>query len=142
MHQGPDQHIDKVRISEELELEGKVFHRYVAARYITDNYTVDAEDSGKTLFVQADAKTITLLATVVGITVKIMNDMDDGDCLVTIDPNGSDKITGIEYTGTDGGAATNTKATAKRGDFMTLVADGSIGWYVTECVGTWVIAEA
>ena len=142
MHLGADQHIEKVRISKELELEGKVFHRNVAARYITDDYTVDAEDSGKTLFVQADAKTITLLATAVGITIKVVNDMDDGDCLVTIDPNGSDAIVGIEYTGTDGGAMTNTKATANRGDYVVLFANGSGGWHVQDCVGIWVIAEA
>jgi len=142
MHQGPDQIIDNVRVSKQLELEGKCFHRYGTFRAITDDYTVDAEDSGKTILVQADAKTVTLLATVVGITVTIMNDMDDGDCLVTVDPNGSDKITGLEYTGTDGGAATNTKATAKRGDFITLFGDGSIGWYVMASQGTWVIAES
>jgi len=130
-----------MRISKSLELEGKVTRRFGAFRSVTDGYTVDAEDSGKVLLVQADAKTITLLATTVGITITVMNDMDDGDCLVTVDPDGNDKITGLEYTGTDGGAATNTKATAKRGDFITLFADGSIGWYVMASQGTWVIAE-
>lgn len=142
MHQASDTVFDKARISKELELEGKVFHRFNVFRSITTDYTVDAEDSGKTLLVQADAKTITLLATVVGITVRIMNDMDDAACLVTVDPNGSDKIVGIEYTGTDGGAMTNTKTTAKKGDYIVLFADGSLGWYVQECRGTWVIAEA
>lgn len=141
MHQASDTVFDKARISSELELEGKVFHRFGAFRSITDNYTVDAEDSGKTLLVQADAKTITLLATVVGITITVMNDMDDAACLVTIDPNGSDNIIGLEYTGTDGGTITNTKTTAKKGDFVTLFADGSAGWYVQASQGTWVIAE-
>lgn len=142
MFEAAKQFLSKLRVKEEAEFEGKVFHRYHVKEGITANKTLDAEDCGKLLLVQADAKTITLPATVVGYHYWIMNDMDDGDCLVTIDPNGSDNIEGIDYTGADGGAMTNTKATAIRGDYVKLIGDGADGWFVTECRGTWVIAES
>jgi len=141
MHQGPDQHINKLRVSEELELEGKVFHRYDNTHAgITANHTTVAADSGLTFLIQADAVTLTLVsAATPGITHKIMNDMDDGECLVTIDPDGAETITGIGTTGGAGLTMTNTKATAVRGDYVILIANGT-GWYVQECRGTWVIA--
>ena len=68
-----------------------------------------------------------------------MNDMDDGECLVTIDPDGTETITGLGSSGAAGGTITNTKLTAKRGDYVILIGDGS-NWYVQECRGTWVIS--
>ena len=141
MHQGADQHINKLRISEELEMEGKVYHRYDNVHVVTADHTTLAADSGYTFLIQADALTLTLVsAATAGITHKIMNDMDDGDCLVTIDPDGAETITGIGTTGGAGLTMTNTKATAIRGDYVILIANGT-GWYVQECRGVWVIAE-
>lgn len=128
-------------ITDEMRYEDVFMHDKEVYEFVGATKTLDIEDCGKTLLVTADAFTITLPATVIGYRYRIVNFMADAGCLVTIDPNGSDGIYGIDYTGTDGGAMTNTKATAKRGDFVELVADGDAGWFVDKCAGIWVIAE-
>lgn len=142
MEQASDKHIGKIRIGEELELEGKVWHREIDQHVVTESISVDINESGLTFFIQDDALVCTLPATGYGKTYTFINDMDDGDCLVTITPGAGDKIIGIGYTGVDVGTLTNTKATAKYGDYVVIVGDGSLGWYVQECCGIWVIAEA
>lgn len=62
---------------------------------------------------------------------------DDASVLVTIAPNASDKISGLAFTAQDNKAALNTKATAKVGDFITLVSDGVDGWTVVGARGIW-----
>ena len=52
---------------------------------------------------------------------------DDASALITVAPNASDKISGLAYTAADNKAALDTKATAKVGDFITLVSDGVDG---------------
>lgn len=61
----------------------------------------------------------------------------DASVLLTIAPNASDKITGLTFTAADNKAALNTKATAKVGDFITLVSDGVDGWTVVSARGIW-----
>jgi hypothetical protein len=61
----------------------------------------------------------------------------DGTVLVTVAPNASDKISGLAFTAQDNKAALNTKATAKVGDFITLVSDGVDGWSVVAARGIW-----
>ncbi len=103
----------------------------------TANATLAEADSGKPVFVMADGITITLPATVVGMTFIIVNGMDDGTCLVTIAPNSADKIMGMGVTSADSKKFWNTKATAKKGDFIKLLGDGANGWFVQEVRGTW-----
>ena len=139
MLQAADTHFNKVRVSEELQLEGKVFHRYDNDHVVTANHTTLAADSGYTFLIQADALNLTLVGCAAGITHKVMNDMEDAACLVTITPDTGDNIVGIGTTGAANGTMTNTKLTAKRGDYVILISDGSTTWYVQECRGTWVI---
>jgi len=101
------------------------------------NYTVDALDSGKIIYVDTDAKVITLPATDAGITVTFVNAGSFGTVLLTIDPNANDKIQGNDISSADNKDLLNTKATAQRGDFVTLVADGTDGWFITAQRGTW-----
>lgn len=61
----------------------------------------------------------------------------DASALLTIAPNASDKISGLAFTAADNKAALNTKATAKVGDFITLVSDGVDGWTVVGARGVW-----
>ena len=113
---------------------------------ITAAKTLDAEDSGKVFLVGTDALTITLPATKSGLTYTFINTGADGAVLITVSPNASDAIDGTianaaadsVCTGTDDGDLTNTKATANKGDRVTLVGDGSAGWYIVEGVGIWV----
>lgn len=105
--------------------------------FVSANKTLDEGDIGVAQVVTADAKTITLPATVVGYTYTIINGGPDGTILVTVAPAAADKIMGNGFTSADNKAALNTKATAKRGDKLVLVGDGANGWMVQECVGTW-----
>lgn len=103
----------------------------------SDNYTVDALDGGKIIYVDTDAKTITLPATDVGISVTLVNAGGFGTVLLKIAPNANDQINGADFTAADNKYIGNTKATAQRGDFITLLADGTDGWFVTAIRGTW-----
>jgi len=108
----------------------------------SDDYTTDILDNGKIIFVDTDAKTITLLTYAAGTAtrLKIVNIGAYGTVLVSIDPAAGDKIAGPDDTGADGGLLTNTKATAQRGDFVVLSSGGDDGYMVEEMKGTWAIA--
>ena len=108
----------------------------------TDDYTTDAPDNGKIIYLGTDTKTITLIATVAGYEVTIVQAGGFGTALITIDFNAADKsLGGCDLAaGADGAAITNTKATAQRGDFIKLVGDGAAGWNVVAKRGTWVQA--
>jgi hypothetical protein len=69
--------------------------------------------------------------------VKIVNGMSFGLCAVTIAPNASDMILGPDITGADNKYLRNTKATAKRGDFVQLDIGDADGYVVTRMRGTW-----
>jgi hypothetical protein len=101
------------------------------------NYTVDLQDCGKVLNVNTDAVVITLPATDVGIDVVVRNIAALGVSGVSISPNANDKIQGPDTAGTDNKDQINTKATAQRGDFLHLLADGAEGWFIKRKKGTW-----
>lgn len=107
------------------------------AQTVSDNLTLDAEDSGKVLFVDTDAKAITLPA-VEGIAgVKIVNIGAFGTVAVTVSPNASDMIEGADITAADDADRVNTKATARRGDFIELEYGDANGWVATSMRGIW-----
>lgn len=100
-------------------------------------YTVDATDSGTTIFVDTDAVTITLPA-IEGICgVTIVNIAPAGTALVSVAPNSADMIEGPGITAADNKAIQNTKVTAKRGDFITLEYGDANGWAITAMRGIW-----
>jgi hypothetical protein len=100
--------------------------------------TIDAADSGKAIVcVSTSDIVVTLHATAVGDNITIINGAQDGDHLTSASPQSGDKIEGSDFTGTDNGDATNTKATSKAGDYVTLVANGAAGWHVTGIRGVW-----
>lgn len=104
------------------------------------NYTVDATDSGTTIFVDTDAVVITLPA-VGGINgVKVVNIAAFGAALISAAPNAADMIEGPGITAADNKAILNTKATARRGDYITILDGDANGWAITEMRGTWVRA--
>lgn len=115
---------------------------------VTENKTLAAKDNGVVQNVAVDALTITLPATVVGTTYTIRNagvaktsapvgTGDNKSCLVTIQPNASDMIYGMEMTAADNKALLNTKATAAVGDEVTLIGDGANGWMIERVKGIW-----
>jgi hypothetical protein len=109
----------------------------ISREFVTANKTLDEGDNGVVQIVTADAKTITLPSTVVGTSYTIVNGGADGTILVTVAPAAADKIMGNGFTSADNKAALNTKATAKRGDYIKLLGDGVNGWMVVAVQGTW-----
>lgn len=116
---------------------GVIIDDYAQKETVADNKTLDDGDCGVIQNVTVDAKIVTLPATVVGYSYTIRNGGADGTVAVTVSPNASDKIFGNGFTATDNKDAINTKATAKKGDYIKLVGDGVNGWMITEVAGIW-----
>ena len=104
----------------------------------TANYTVIiTTDSGKTFTSETDGVVFTLPSIAIGNTITFVNNAVDGTADLTISPAALD---GITYAGssTDDKDLINTKATAKRGDFVTLASlDGVVAWQVVAARGIW-----
>lgn len=102
------------------------------------NYTLDAQDTGKVIFVDTDAVVLTLPSIADGLGgVKIVNIGAYGTIAVTISPAALDMILGPDITGADNKDLINTKATAQRGDYVVIDLGDDDGYVVTEMVGTW-----
>lgn len=104
---------------------------------VSDNKTLDAEDSGKVLFVDTDAKVVTLPAVEGMSGFKVVNIGAFGTVAVTIAPNAADMIEGPDITAADDKDIVNTKVTACRGDFVRLDYGDANGWVITDKKGTW-----
>lgn len=116
---------------------------------ISASSTLDINDNGKVFLIATDALTITLPA--VGATAPsgtvftFVNSGADGNNIITLSPNASDAIFGTianaaadsVASGADDKDFVNTKATANKGDRVTLMSDGSTGWYIIGGVGIW-----
>jgi hypothetical protein len=103
--------------------------------------TFDAQDSGKLFCVTdaGDADALTLPAIADGLSgITIMAVGAFGTTAVTIDPAAADMILGPDITGADNKDLICTKATQRRGDFVTLIAGDADGYMVSEMRGTWV----
>ena len=117
----------------------------VSVETITADKTLDSEDSNKKFLVGTDGLTITLPATAAGLKYTFINSGADGGVAITLSPQAGDAIYGSIANsagdsvsgGSDGKDIVNTKSTANKGDRITIVADGSAGWYITEGVGIW-----
>lgn len=104
----------------------------------TANYTLAAADVGKCVDCATDGVVFTLPATVIGYSFRVRNTSTAlGAVGITLSPNAADKIMGVGLTAADDKDLVNTKATARPGDEVLLVADGVDGWYVHRLVGTW-----
>lgn len=94
---------------------------------------------GKYIEISADAKTLTLPAVVVGASFIIVNTANDGESLLTISPNASDKflvdIAGA--AGTDDKDIILAKATQKQNDFVHLIGLSADGWLIHNVAGVW-----
>ena len=115
--------------------------RHLAHEAVSANKTLDAQDVGKVIWVDTDAKVITLPATVAGLKFIIANAGADGAVIVAVSPNANDKIMGADVAGVDNKDRNNTKTTAVHGDYIVLIGDGADGYFVLEERGTWA-AEA
>ncbi len=114
-------------------------------------YTVgSAADGDCVIHTATDTAVITLpdaAAGNAGQRVTVQNTGADAAALISVSPHSSDKIYGGIHGAAGGdlvsfGAVAdkdilNTKATAKKGDYVVLVSDGSTGWYVIGGKGVW-----
>lgn len=102
------------------------------------NYTVIINtDSGKTFTSETDGVIFTLPPIAFGNTITFVNNAVDGANTLTISPNASDAITYVS-TFVDDKDLINTKATSKRGDFVTLTSmNSNIHWQVSAVRGIW-----
>ena len=104
----------------------------------TAAYTVViTTDSGKIFSSQLDGMVFTLPSIAIGNTVTFINTAEDGGAALNISPAAAD---GITYAGssTDNKDLINTKATAVKGDFVTLASlDGVVAWQVVAARGIW-----
>lgn len=115
---------------------------------VSDDKTLTEADSGTVFLVGTDGKTITLpkIADMEpGVFFTFINTGADGAVALTLSPNAADGIEGeianaaadSHPTGANGKDLVNTKATAIKGDRVTIISDGNGDWYVIEGVGIW-----
>lgn len=104
----------------------------------TANYTVViTTDSGKTFTMALDGGVFTLPSIAIGNTFTFINLAQNGTADLSISPAALD---GITYAGTavDDKDLINTKATAIRGDYVTIASlDGVLAWQVVDARGIW-----
>lgn len=116
------------------------WQHYSVRETLSGTKTFDAEDSGKLFCVDADADNdaLTLPAIAAGLSgLTILAIGAFGTTKVVIDPNAADMILGPDITGADNKDLILTKATQRRGDFVTLIAGDADGYMVTSLRGTW-----
>lgn len=115
---------------------------------VTEAKTLAITDQGVVQVVKTDAIAVTLPATVVGYSFTVMNGGDaptgaptgaggNESCLVELAPVAADLIAGGQITAADDKSYLNTKATARVGDEVTVVGNGTTGWNITHQKGIW-----
>ena len=107
---------------------------------LTGVKTFDAQDCGKLFCVteagDADALTLPAIADgLSGLTILAIGAF--GTTAVTLDPGATDMILAPDVAGVDNTNLVLTKATQRRGDFITLIAGDADGYMVTEMRGIW-----
>lgn len=100
------------------------------------DYTITVADSGIRQDISASL-VVTLPSTVAGVSYTFRNTGTNGTVQITISPAAADKIQGNGLTAADNKDLVNTLATAKRGDTITIVGDGTDGWLIHRITGTW-----
>jgi len=112
--------------------------------------TITGAESGTTFLESTNGATVTLPATVKGYNYTFVWAGSAGQTF-NISPNASDKIMGscidsnaidtVVEGGTNGAGVDDKDlqldSGAGVGDRVTIVGDGSAGWYIVECMGSW-----
>ena len=126
-------------------LSGMV-HRALFSEFIpiSGNRTVTVDDHNCTYTVNVNA-----VFTLPAVTADLKGMKLHAICAVegaqaTFTPASADGIygttnasTNVVFSGTDGAGIKNTSVSALKGDNITLMCDGSTGWYVVGCHGVW-----
>jgi hypothetical protein len=115
----------------------RIGHKFVTK---TDDYTVLSEDNGTVFGIATDGKTFTLPAAATatkGMMLTFVNTGADDAVKLNISPQSDDAIHGAALTSVDDEDLSNTKSGANEGDFVILICDGSVGWWILGIQGTW-----
>lgn len=98
--------------------------------------TLDAEDVGKRMVVTGHAtNVVTLPSTAAGLRFVIEAAVDGSR--IAVSPAAADKIMGADLAGVDNKDRILAAATARKGDFIVLEADGVNGYFVFASRGVW-----
>jgi hypothetical protein len=114
--------------------------QYTVRETLAGVKTFDAQDSGKLFAVTADgdADALTLPAIADGLGgITILAVGAFGSTQVKVDPAAADMILGPDIAGADNKDLLLTKATQRRGDFVTLDLGDADGYVVTALRGIW-----
>jgi hypothetical protein len=104
---------------------------------VATSRTIAATDSGKVLWITADAQTFTL-PSVEGLSgVIIANAGAYGAFGITVAAGATDMVEGANITAADNKGLINTKATAQRGDFVEIDYSDANGYVARRIRGTW-----
>lgn len=100
--------------------------------------TLDAEDVGKVINITAGHATnvVTLPATAVGLGFVVRAGVSAGR--VAISPQAADKLMGADVAGTDNKDWILAAATGLAGDYVSLLGEGTNGYYIVGQRGLWV----
>lgn len=98
--------------------------------------TLDVLDSGKVFFVTEDC-VITLPAVATPPLCKIVCAGPYGTVQISVSPNANDMIEGPDITAANDKDIINTKATAKRGDYVVIDGFDADGYILSDVRGTW-----
>lgn len=118
---------------------------------IIANKTLDQLDAGKVFLVKHNATFIlpALSGTTVGTTFTIINGgglvttgapdgaRTGGKVRITVSPNASDRISGVDLTATDNKDIVNTAATSEIHDGVEISMSSSVTWIVRHIQGIW-----
>jgi hypothetical protein len=110
----------------------------------TASFTAGAEDSSVTYLIGAANIVATLPATAAGLTYRFVL---AAAALTTgvgfkVAPAAADAINGNGLTSVDGDTLLVAGSGDREGDFVSLIGDGSNGWYITSISGTWTKATS
>ncbi len=111
---------------------------------LTETQDVKANQAGGEFNIATDAKVITLPkidANNIGMEFTFRNTGADGNNIITLSPASTDAIHGAVAAVSSGGVVNkdwiNTKATATKGDWVTLKAVALTEYYITGGDGVW-----
>lgn len=108
----------------------------LAVATLSTTTTLTAATSGATYIVTAEDTTTTLPAVASGLSYRFHVGSIAGATGVIIHPAGTAKLYGNGFTAADGKGAKCTHATARAGDFISMICDGT-DWWITSISGTW-----
>lgn len=103
------------------------------------DYTVVPGDSGATIIVTAADKVMTLPPTQAGLWYRFVlaaDGLSSGTGL-SISPDAADQIAGNGLTSVDDKDLILAGSGDAEGDSVTLIGDGTDGWFIVAVVGTW-----